>query len=531
MVFQNAANQRNFKLLTRFFSRAKEEGYVFAYAEDQRMQVGIQQALQEQLNAQGKTVKSLYLDAAADLSLIQRLRKLKQAQQLEGAIIANLYDYISDPDYGQDNLNEINFSREAFYSLEMPILFWISKDTFSLLSNKAPDLYSQRRLAVIDFVAEDRESVAKKLRATTIVIPPAQTSDALQLAASLYAQAKEKRFALKKLAYEYALPYIIALSENFHKEKAFALMKEYQAYWDEKEEELLLAFARVYTHLYEFDQGIYYASKLIAFLSKIPLSNNLYVAYELRARNLKQIGKLQESLTDEQIGAELMLQLQRQNPTQLVYQQNLAVAYVKLGETHTALGDLPKAMSYYEKCTFLFETLHASHPDHLDYQSNLAVAYEKIGDTYRDLGDLPKAMSYYEKYVALSESLHTFNPNHLGYQRGLAVAYERLGVTHSALGDLPKAMSYYEKEVVLFESLYISHPDHLDYQRGLAVAYFKLGEIQLEGSKELEKGKEYLKKSYELVKVLKEKYSDYTQFQQDYEYVANKLRFLEERGE
>jgi tetratricopeptide (TPR) repeat protein len=156
-----------------------------------------------------------------------------------------------------------------------------------------------------------------------------------------------------------------------------------------------------------------------------------------------------------------------------------------------------------------------------------SILYERIGNFNKAKGDLNKALEYFEKRNELGEQLYRLEPNNVDFANGLAISYSKLGSVYTAKGDLNKALEYFEKQTVIFEQLYRLEPNNVDFANGLALSYQWLGWHWEDKMKDNEKAKPYYQESKKILIVLVQNFPDYVAFQNNLQWVENRLRALE----
>ena len=150
----------NLNKLVRFFSRTDEYGYVFASSSHQGAIGWINNQLIEAVTDEDKKIITCFLQTDSDISIVEQLRQqIAREEKVDGLIINNLDQCVFGPAsverQGKPSyfLEELNFSREEIHRLGLPMLFWASEATLSLLNNRANDLFSQRRMMTVFFEA------------------------------------------------------------------------------------------------------------------------------------------------------------------------------------------------------------------------------------------------------------------------------------------------------------------------------------------------------------------------------------------
>ncbi|GAB5529947.1 MAG: hypothetical protein Roseis3KO_17240 [Roseivirga sp.] len=519
-MLQSEVNRKNIQRIIRFFTRVGENGYIFAYAEQSSLIKEVNQALMEQLEANRQSVGLIFLKE--EDSVIQRIREAAE-QGSKAIIIGNLYSLMSQEKTGLKQLTELNFSRESLYNFNVPILFWITEDTFSILANKAADLYSQRRFSTIIFEKEELETSAELPGFEDETQAP-QESTKLQLLKEQFEEALQQKISDTQLSSEYLLPYLKELALNYHYDKVKTLFEQYESQIDLDNIENLRTLGDIFSEIHDYERALDAYSQYLDTNEK-----DASLGYVLLKRGDLYIntGNLSEARKDFEAAEKYYIKSYKASPDTPFYKEQLAVAYSKLGETHSALGNLDQALRFFEQRSELGKQLFKDYPTHVSFKSGLAIAYEKLGETHSALGNLEQALRFFDNETELFEQLFKDYPTNVALKSGLAISYAKLGETHAALGNLDQALRFFENFSSLMVELFQDYPKNASFKNGLAVAYFKLGEIHKDKSNTKGKTLSYFKKCQSLLQELVEQAKGHREYEQNLQEVTEAIQELE----
>ena len=288
MIFANKNNLKNIQFIIHFFSREKENGYVFAYSKSAALIPEINKEITHHFSENGEKIAVLFLDTASNSTIIETIQEKLKEDNYKAIIIANLHQYIEKG--GKEKIMEVNFAREQFYSFGIPILFWIDEERVSILSNYATDLYSQRKLSCFEFEKEATET-AKTTYNTPINTHSEVDATQLLLKKNQFLKAKKEGLNEKRVVADYLLPYLELLSKTSNSEaEVLSLMEEAKPFIDTKNHKITIRLAFLFSNLHKYKLAIKYATLSIDTLeTKKDSKNNLAIAYQERANNLTLI--------------------------------------------------------------------------------------------------------------------------------------------------------------------------------------------------------------------------------------------------
>ena len=253
------------------------------------------------------------------------------------------------------------------------------------------------------------------------------------------------------------------------------------------------------------------------------LKYDIVISYSKLGQAHEKLGNLQQALLFFEIRKQLSEELYDCNPDNSKFKNGLAISFQYLGSIHSKFGNWLEALAFFKKCNHLAEELVTTYPNNVYFKNGLAISCQYLGNTYSDLSNLLQALAFYEKFTSIMEELHSTTPTDVGYIYGLASSYEKLGTTHKALSHLQQAIIFFELENKVFEGLYKAYPQNVEFKNSLAKSYISLGMLYGTTFNEQIKTRENYLHSQALLKELVASFPDYAEFQQNLQWVENKL--------
>ena len=569
--------QFNYNRLLNFLSQV-ESGYGFAIADDQRTIVQINQSLISDLKQKGKTVSPLFIRPDSDTPMLYQMELA--AKDADAIIVGNLYDLVQNTPQGLDNLQVLNFGRETMRHLNVPILFWTDKSGLHLLTNHAPDFFSQRNFTTLHFEGKVESPLPQAFEKTewkdyVSTEQFRQTEAKIATLRRRLESAKAAGYHPNRIANDIALPLANEYALLSMTAEAEKLLADYQPNFDETNYRQLQLRANIYHQLHQTQLAIDTMEKANEWLMDketgiVPMQwftnvvdisdwlreiGNLEKALStllnaeqklteqkeifsktdadwniplIKARvgdiNLK-LGNREEAKKYYKERLFLSQQLAKAKPANQSLQRNLSVAYEKVGNIHFQSFNMQEAKEMYEKVLSIRKQLSKDHPGNESYKRDLAVSYNKVGNVYEKLGDLRLAKTNYEDGLRLRQDLLKINPLSEQLQRDLSVSFERIGNISELSGDLQHAKEMYEALKEIATHLCMANPQNEELQRDLAVSFENLGDIE-KSKKNPKKAKKLYGAAKEILQTLSAKNPINQQLKDDVEKINNSLASL-----
>lgn len=472
--------------LMHFFKYKEQRGYIFAIADDQRMIPQINASLMRDLAALGKKLAILYLQPQTDEPLFYQISKAAEGH--DALVIANIYAIADGTTAGNDSLITLNFAREAFWELGIPVLFWCAQGTMPMISRYAPDLFSQRRMSTVHFTDKMDAHVAEQIKgpdreAYITTDKFKELEGDVQLLEKRLKGAREAGYHPIRTLREIALPLAAKYAELGMKEQAQNLLTDYSANLDTVDDNDVLAqLATIYELLQEYELAITTLHKADSHLAQRPANDLAANQQKAQIQNslgdvYYTIGGLEKALIHYQQFNLLQKEICEAIPNNLLEKYDQSVAYSKIGRIYERMGAFTEALEYYEKDHELAKSVHASNPRDVFFTNGLAISYSKLGGVYEQIGDFAKAIEYYEKQTDLFKQIHESNPRDISLTHGFAISHEKLGSVYERMGDFTKALEHYELRNTLGKQLQEANPRDVSFTNGLAISYGKLGSV------------------------------------------------------
>jgi tetratricopeptide (TPR) repeat protein len=452
--------------INRFFTRTEAQGYIFVSAQDQRLIKNINQTLIERAAEKDKTIHVLFIKNTDEWTVMQNIREFQKTEEkVDGIILGNLDEYIIKK--GKALVDEVNFSREAFQALGIPILIWVTKEHLSLFSNRAVDFYTQREGSTIFFEGkleiEQNELLESRFNENYKTEEEFKAIEVkIDLLKKQLQEAENGEYSRIRIANGLVLDLIRAYSEVQIYQPALNLIEEYK-------DDLLptvdnfIIIGKLYINCNEWDKAIKVIDKAFKLAEKNGEEENLELAeiYSLKGLSLKYKGEYSNALKCLSKVIEIgEKKLGQNHPALATSYNNIAAIYQDKGEIENALKFNLKALEINEK------DLDKNHPD-------LATSYNNIAALYKDKGEIEKALKFNFKALEIREKI--LDENH----PVLATSYNNIAMVYQDKGEIEKALKFNLKALEIKEKvLYKNHPDLANSYNNIALVYRDKGEIE-----------------------------------------------------
>lgn len=490
-MFKNPENQNNLRRLVRFLSRKNEPGYIFAYREGSALNMAIFNVLREQVHQLG----IVFLNSNIDSPILNQIQEFIEKENSNALIIANLGALIGDKESGHTRLSEINFSREALHQLEIPIVFWISEDTFARLSNGAPDLFSQKRLPTVIFENEDVVNIAEEgpgdynmsTKSTRGLQDQHTSTDRLLLLREQYTKALETVEDNEQLLVSsYIIPYLLELSKYDLKEEIYAIFEKHKAAFNFDSIDHLGNLGSTFGNIREFDRALwFYTAALDTFKADVvePEKANLLFA---RADVFLKLGRIEDALEDFQHALSIYKELTVTFPENHLFQNFKGITYEQIGAIYIEMNQLNEAEDALEKSLKIDLNLNKTFPDNPQLKNGLAISYQRLGELNAKMGKLKTARDYLKKSIDIERSLLLTDPENKIRKHNLAVSLYHIGGLLHKLGDFDMAIQYLVESADVQETLIATYQNETFLKEGITSAYQLIGEILYQTGKKEE---------------------------------------------
>ncbi|MEZ4935175.1 MAG: tetratricopeptide repeat protein [Saprospiraceae bacterium] len=263
MPFNTSNYFHDLNSLKRFFNAQDSNGYAFAVAKDERIIPAINQRIIESANEHGKRIKTIFLEPEKEVQISVQIKD--QFENAEGIIIRNIDDCLRQK--GTNWLNQFNYAREALNQIGKPILFWVSQNNLSAITNHAPDLFSQRRINTLFFEESlELHEPDEWLEFRTEDGYLSETEkEGLKLKINLLKkQLKEMEaagFPKKKIANDIVVPLALLYSDLENNNESINLLEKYKEYIDLNSEEQIQKVGRIYRQNGNIDTALEFFKK------------------------------------------------------------------------------------------------------------------------------------------------------------------------------------------------------------------------------------------------------------------------------
>lgn len=225
----------NLNRIQRFFERTRS-GYAFACADNQQLIEPVFEDMIKRLHAIPVATATLEL---TDEPIVAQLQNAAQQSSAKGLLINTEAAFSSTSansltDKQNTLILELNFSREALLSLNIPLLFRVNRPVLSLISNHASDFFAQRSINTVFFepIPEIEIPDPKHYFAIDYWNQPADTDahkSKIELLQQQLQAAHKKRFSEDEIARNIALPLALAFAQANRVTDASRIINTYKA--------------------------------------------------------------------------------------------------------------------------------------------------------------------------------------------------------------------------------------------------------------------------------------------------------------
>ena len=471
-MLKNPTNLRNIQRLIRFFSRDNDAGYLFAYPEKTAKSALITEVnrhLKKHFEGENKNIGLLFLDKDDDLFITKRIEVFLKDNEFKALIIANLDDVVSDKEKGGNFLTELNFARESFYKFNLPILFWISEESFPLISNGAPDLYSQRKLSSLVFENETQLSLP---------IFDINNSKLLLLLKEQFETAVAQKMPETQIANEYLLPYLIELANLGKKKEAIILYGKYKEFFNLSNPRRLKELGDFFRIFDGYERAIEYYSEALNLISneetlfKTSLLGLIGTCYYFSS-DYKNALKFYKLVKEKHLSVKGNEQATEE------YEFNFAINISHLADIYEKLDKLDLALLNSIESSKRFKVLNEKYSHNEKYNVETIKANIRLGDLQSKVGNVKDALKTYRlnlELIDIKEILKSENTNSDDISLKINSIFS-IGEAYFALDNLEKAKIHYEKYVDLCKGFLKEYPNSDSSKNNFTIANSRLGVI------------------------------------------------------
>jgi len=481
----SAAMTSPYNRLFLFLSRGGDSGYVFCRADNLSLIAVVNRQLVKDLAAAGKKTIIVYLSTATDIPITTQI--VDAAQNGDAVIISNLYEVVNGGDSGLEVAVNLNFAREVLWQTGKPIVFWGDGATMSLMANYAPDLYSQRRQATIQFADDDVVTADAVLQTGNILtesmyLPPSnevKEDDVNRLQQILY-EAESKGAVDRRVIADVVLPLANKYAMLGNTDAAVRLLDEYQDTTEQyAEPEMLTELGNVNRLLNKYDAAASWyrkANELLEQQSKERTGavirnelwyNNLIRIADTLARNgknLTMLGELEEAVMHIQS----LMSAQKQSL--------LAGLWLQMGKIWYTTGNLASAMVCYQQTIEVISVSYARLT--IIELKTLGSAYNFLSKCYIKKGELLAAKNAANQLSRVVATLNNMTNDTMERYHFEIVALLLHGEISDNEGKIDEALSYYEKGIVFVEHMSETTGQKDTFYRDLMVVKLKIGDVR-----------------------------------------------------
>lgn len=418
--------------LESFLTRATSGGYLFASSKNWGTILFTNRELVNRTDGYQKKIHILNLSENSDFSIPEQFRQFIAAHQpVHGLIVSNIDRILITS--GNDILLQLNFAREFFQELGIPIIFWVNQQHLSLVANQAADLYSQRALTTV-YMDEEIEGEAYTFFFDSI--QDFQDIEAINSKVALLEkqliEAQNADFPKEQIARNIALPLITGYTSAQDYDNAKRLMAEFEAYYPVNENQLHLKGIWA-LETGEIDAGIAHLAQAIELFQQNKSRDNIQL--------LDLYHRLANAFIDKRDGESAL----KYAKWGLAYAEEKGISsskiltqfYEKTGNAYWLKEAYDQALINYQK-TLELRQAYLPQDD-----PRIGVSLNNIAIANANLGDVKNALNYF------LEAIDIFKKNRPLYDHHLTEVFNNMGIIYEGINQPQNAKLYYQKAEAL----------------------------------------------------------------------------------
>ena len=195
-----------------------------------------------------------------------------------------------------------------------------------------------------------------------------------------------------------------------------------------------------------------------------------------------RLGDAQRSLENFAQGLEVSLELVREDPRNIMFQQSLAIAYTNTAGALSNTGRKGQSLDYVESSEKIMRALIASAPQNVQQQGTFAAIVATNGVTLLNLGKPESALKKLEEARSTFSSLRGNAPIDAGGP--IMTCTEKMGEAASRAGDSKLAEEYFNQVLKPVEPALRTQQAKPDELYLMAASYSGLGDLQFEKARD-----------------------------------------------
>jgi len=213
------------------------------------------------------------------------------------------------------------------------------------------------------------------------------------------------------------------------------------------------------------------------------------------------IGNINKAKIHFETAANRMLEVIKEDPTNLLQQRNLATVYSALGSLFKVQSKLKEAKKYY----LLSENILMSI---LQMSSNINIRFQ-VAKNHSDMAHIlqqemafGKAKELYVKSLQQIKKLIEKDTTREQWKFDLAVVHTNYGTMLEFLNQYEKALVQFQEAQNIREKLFHSHPNNKLYEHALWESYLYVGSVYFSYFKNFKESKKYFEKALSIISKL-----------------------------
>ena len=176
---------------------------------------------------------------------------------------------------------------------------------------------------------------------------------------------------------------------------------------------------------------------------------------------LGAVGKISESLKDQERALEITRKLAETDPNDPMIMNSQGVTYFNIGGLNRSMARPAEALTAFHTGLHVFDKLVEDYPAIVEYRRFQARCLNGCGDSLEERGRPDRALAYFQRARAAWKKVVDDNPARYAEPLELASTHNRIGWLFFGMGRMTEALEQYEEAKAVFQKLMDTFPPRL----------------------------------------------------------------------
>ena len=487
----------NLHLLENYFTQNSSSAFYFGVINDELLQQEINEKIQFVLQGKNKKINVFsWKNNVQTQHPIQALHDFVAANPTtKGLLINDLEAALFD---NPDLWTQLNFGREWMSELNIPLFFWLKKESLALIAQKALDLYDQRigspifyeRLSEItDTNHQSEHYILERTLAANKDLE--QYKARIKSLQSQLAEAEKQNWPKERIANEIVID-LLGIYARIPRTHVLIkdLLSQYLSFMDLESARICFFLGFTYEYLRQLNKAEKMYQQSVKFYRlegiKVSLAN---VLNNLALLQFNQNG-FEKSIKNYKESLVLYRDLSKKNPQNHLPGVAMVLHNLALLQYHQ--NKFQESMRNYKESLNLYRNLSKENPQ--IYLPDVAMTLNNLASLQADKYELEESVKSYEEALNLYRDLSKNNPQ--TYLPDVAMILNNLGILYEDKKEYSKAEPFYLEAFEIYLQFARFMPQV--YEIALAMTTINLSFFYLEDKIDKSKSIHFAQKTIEL---------------------------------